>query len=162
MWVIILLEGIITSSIFLVGFLTELCLYSNHLNTGLVWYSNGQKVVRFANGLVFEWHLNTRQKSPVFKWLGCVITIIMLRNCHSYVLPFEYRTLKSLVFRWIRYSGVRYSDGYCILLSGNLIPTVLIFFSVHVQSFFAMPSNECNLPDPVFYQCLFFSEGSHF
>ena len=37
-------------------------------------------------------------------------------NCHSYVLPFENRTLKSLVFRWIRYSGVRYSNGYCIEL----------------------------------------------
>ena len=42
--------------------------------------------VRFANGLVF-------------KWLGCLITILMLRNCHSYVVPFEYRTLESPVFR---------------------------------------------------------------
>ena len=46
-------------------------------------------------------------------------------NCNSYVLPFEIRTgfqmarpfenrtLKNPVFRWIRYSGVRYSDCYC-------------------------------------------------
>ena len=37
------------------------------------------KVVRFANG-------------PVFEWLGCLISIFILRNCHSYVLPFEIRT----------------------------------------------------------------------
>ena len=30
------------------------------------------KVVRFANGLAFEWHLNTGQKSSVFEWLGGV------------------------------------------------------------------------------------------
>ena len=36
-----------------------------------------------------------------------------LRDYHSYVLPFENRTLKSPVFRWIWYSVVRYSDGYC-------------------------------------------------
>ena len=56
--------------------------YLEHLKTGLV---------RFANG-------------PILKWLGCVITILMLGNCHSYLLPFEYQTLKSLVFRWIQYS----------------------------------------------------------
>ena len=28
------------------------------------------------------------------------------------VQPFEYRTLKCPVFRWMRYSGVRYSNGY--------------------------------------------------
>ena len=71
------------------------------------------KVVRFANGLVFKWHLNTGLNSPAFGWLGCMITIIMLRYCHSYVAPFEIRTLKSPVFRWIRYSVFRwwlYSD----------------------------------------------------
>ena len=69
------------------------------------------KVVWFANGLVFKWNLNTGLKSPLFEWLGCVITILMLRNCHSYVVPFEIRTrfqmvqpfeywtLKSLVLR---------------------------------------------------------------
>ena len=49
---------------------------SNHLNTGLSQVFEWSKVVRFAN-------------SPVFKWLGWVITITMLRNCHSYVVPFE-------------------------------------------------------------------------
>ena len=31
------------------------------------------------------------------------------------VWPFENQTLKSLVFRWIRYLGVQYSDGHNIL-----------------------------------------------
>ena len=55
--------------------------------------------------LVFEWHLNTGQKSLVFKWLGCDYQYYVA-NCHSYVLPFENRILKSPVFRWIQYSGV--------------------------------------------------------
>ena len=50
----------------------------------------------------------------------------MLHSCHSYVVPFEiptgfqmvqpfeYRTLKSQVFRWIRYS-----DGHCIHQAGT-------------------------------------------
>ena len=38
-------------------------------------------------------------------------------NCHSYVLPFENGILKSPVFRWIRYSGFRYIDGYCTVKS---------------------------------------------
>ena len=33
------------------------------------------------------------------------------------VEPFEIQTLKSPVFRWIRFSGVRYLDGYCTLRS---------------------------------------------
>ena len=53
----------------------------------------------FENGPVFKWHLNTGLNRPVFKWLGCVITILMLRNFHSYLLPFENQTLKSPVFR---------------------------------------------------------------
>ena len=47
----------------------------------------------------------------------------MLRNCHSYVLPFEIRTgiqmIQPFEYRTlkVRYSGVRYSDGYCSQLS---------------------------------------------
>ena len=44
-----------------------------------------------------------RLYSPVFEWLGCVITILILKYLKS-----------GPVFRWIRYSGGRYSDGYCI------------------------------------------------
>ena len=63
------------------------------------WVFKWSKAVRFAKGLVFKWHLNTGLNSPVFEWLGCVITIIMLWYSHSYVLPFENLTLKSSVFR---------------------------------------------------------------
>ena len=85
------------------------------------------KVVQFANGPVFKWHLNNRQKSPVIEWQGCQVTIFILKFCHScfvpfeigtvieMVEPFEYRTLKSLILRWIRYYGVRFSNGYCNL-----------------------------------------------
>ena len=88
-------------------------------NTVTIWLSD-------RTSLVFKWSKVVRFANvTVFKWLGCVITILMLRNCHSYVLPFEirtgilivqpfeYRTLKSPVFWWIRFSGVRYSNGYC-------------------------------------------------
>ena len=30
-----------------------------------------------------------RPNSPVFNWLGCVITILMLQYCHNYLVPFE-------------------------------------------------------------------------
>ena len=35
------------------------------------------------------------------------------------VLPFEIWTLKSLVFKCFRYSGVQYSDGYCNCFAGE-------------------------------------------
>ena len=84
--------------------------YSGDLNTVTIWIP----VSEYWTSLVFKWSKVVRfANGPVFKWLGCVIIILMLRNYHSYVLPFEYRTLKSPVFRWILYSGVWYSDGYC-------------------------------------------------
>ena len=64
-------------------------------------------------------HLNTGLNSPVFERLGCVITILKLQFHHFYILPFEilpgfqisfeYRTLKSpifrcWIFRWLQYS----------------------------------------------------------
>ena len=64
---------------------------------------NLQQPSEHQTSLVFKWHLNTGLKSPVIEWLCCVITILMLFNCRSYVIPFEYRT-----HAW-------YSDGYCIL-----------------------------------------------
>ena len=75
----------------------KLCLVLNN-----VFLKNTVTIcVRFANGPVFKWHLNTILNSLVFQWLGWVITIIMLWYCHSYILPFENWTLKSPVFRWI-------------------------------------------------------------
>ena len=62
-------------------------------------------------------HLNT----------GLVSIPFEIRTGIQMVEPFEYRTLKSSVFRWIRYAGVRYSDGYCISGSGHLNNTPLKF-----------------------------------
>ena len=76
-------------------------------STVTIWTSpvfKWSKVVRFANGLVFEWHLNTGQKSPVFKWLGCVITIIMLR-----IAILMYYHLKSGPdFKWFNHLKTRH------------------------------------------------------
>ena len=61
--------------------------YSNHLNTGLVWYSNG----RFVSGCQMVWYSSVVLKTGLeVKWLYHLNT------------------------GWIWYSGVRYSDGYCI------------------------------------------------
>ena len=61
-------------------------LYSNHLKTGLVRYSNVGDLL--SNGPVFEWWSENRTenpvygpKCPVFKWFAQVMW-----------LPFEYRT----------------------------------------------------------------------
>ena len=66
------------------------------------WFIDSYEVP--YKGIIIHYIFNTR----IFEWLGCVITILMLHNCHSYVLPFENRTLKSpvfrcLVFRWLLY-----------------------------------------------------------
>ena len=56
----------------------------------------------FKSSQVFKW-LKVFQftNGPVFELLGCAITILMLRYRHSYLVPFEYWTLKSPVFRWL-------------------------------------------------------------
>ena len=101
--------------------------YSNHLNTGLVWYSNGRfvsgcQMVRYSNG-----GLKTGLKKACLwsKMSGIqmvrqVTWLYHLNTGHPYCL----------VFRWIRYSDVRYSDGYCtqitsqIGFSGDRIPAI--------------------------------------
>ena len=35
--------------------------YSNHLNTGLAWYSNG----RFVSGCQMAWYLNGEYRTPI-------------------------------------------------------------------------------------------------
>ena len=76
---------------------TVLVQYSRHLNTGLVLFSNGSnmsgsQMVRFSNGIdIFDGHFGVCGPKP-----------------------FENQRLKSPVFRWIRYSGVRFSNAYCI------------------------------------------------
>ena len=78
--------------------------YSNHLSSGLVWYSNGWfvsscQVVRYWNG-----GLITGLRKPSGIWMVCqVMWLYHLNTVHPYC-P---------VFIRIHYSGVRYSDGYC-------------------------------------------------
>ena len=45
--------------------------------------------------------------SPIFEWSKCVWLVSGL------VEPFEIKSPKSLVFRWIRCLGIQYLDGYC-------------------------------------------------
>ena len=84
---------------------------------GLPDYSGGSNTehVRISNGQGCSVHGPDHSKTElqngcfslgrfIYKiWLGWVIAITMLRRCHSYVVPFEYRTLKGPVFRWIWY-----------------------------------------------------------
>ena len=53
----------------------------------------------------------------VIAWFVCCQVTNMYRTW--LVGAFEYRTL-SLVIRWIRISGVRYSDHYCIQITASL------------------------------------------
>ena len=89
----------------------SVCLYSNHLNTGL--------------------------QSPVFKWLGCVITILMLHNCPSYLYS-------GPDFKWfnrlnIRHKKVRYSDESGFHVSGIQMVTVVKIY----YYFCRLPSKLC-------------------
>ena len=75
-------------------------------------------------------------KNLVIEWQGCQVTIFIFRFCHSYfvpfeigtdiqmVEPFEYRTLKSLVFRWIRYK-----------VSSFRMVTVISMSLLHLKTF---------------------------
>ena len=72
-------------------------------------------MVRYLNGIWIHnkkiWILNCKLQP-------------MLSNI-VWSLPFEYWIFKSSVFRWIWYSGVWYSDGYCIQI---LTVVIRIFF----------------------------------
>ena len=88
---------------------------SNHLNTGLVWYSNFRfvsscQMVRFQ---MVVWKLDW--KKPVYG-------------------P------KCSVFRWIWYSGVGYSDDYCITKTTDRMWTTDNF---EYQTFLGQKKNFC-------------------
>ena len=79
-------------------------MYSNHLNTGLVWYSNdifvsGCQMVRYSNG-----GLKTGQKNPVYG-PKCPVLKWSAKSCDLTIWIPDTHT--------VRYLGVRYSDGYC-------------------------------------------------
>ena len=93
--------------------------YSNHLNTGLVWYSNG----RFVNSCQMVWYSNgnlkTGLKKPVygpkctiFEWLPSHVTLL-----------FDYQTPSLSGIQINSISGVWYSDGYCIFHFDSLTQT---------------------------------------
>ena len=97
---------------------------SNHLNTRQVWYLNGICVdcqkVRFSNG---------RSENRTEKSLFVVQNVRYLNSPPSHeTLPFEYQ-IPILVFRWILYSGVKYSDGYCIYKI-NFVPKDFVLFCI--------------------------------
>ena len=81
-------------------------MYSNHLNIGLVWYSNGRfvsgsQMVRYSNV-----GLKTRLKKPVYgpkcsgSQMVCQVTwLYHLNTRHPYCLVFM-----SWVFRWSLYN----------------------------------------------------------
>ena len=78
-------------------------IYSNHLNTGLVWYSNG----RFVSGCqMVVWNLDW--KKPVYGQ-KCLVLFQWSTKSHDFTIWIPHT-------RTARYSGVRYSDGYCIIL----------------------------------------------
>ena len=55
------------------------------------------KVVRLANGPVIKCHLNTVPICPVLGCLCCMITILMLQYCYSYLVQFKIRTSYQIV-----------------------------------------------------------------
>ena len=121
--------------------------YSRHLNTRLVWFSNGPNVsgcwtVRFSNGILVSVdpkHLKTGQKCLVFKW--STIILVSVDPNHSktelkcpvfkWCGLFEYQTLKSPVFRLIRYS-----DGYCTDFgcNWNKVINFCVYYAANIHS----------------------------
>ena len=77
---------------------------SNHLNTRLVWYSNGRfvsgcQIFRYSNG-----GLKTRLKNPVYG-PKCPVLESSAKS-RDYHLKSDNHTVRDL--------GVRYSDCYCM------------------------------------------------
>ena len=80
--------------------------YSNHLNTGLVWYSNGRSVL----GCKMVWYSNGGMKTVLKK--ACLWSKMSgIQNVRQVMWLYQLNTRYPycLVFRWIQYS-----DGYCI------------------------------------------------
>ena len=98
------------------GYRSAIITYSNHLNTGLVWYLNGRFVSGcqtnlLSNSLVFEWGSENRTKKTLFMVQNVRYSNGLLSQM---TLPFEYRTPQlsgiqvnpvfgCLVFRWLLY-----------------------------------------------------------
>ena len=97
--------------------------YRNHLSTRLVWYSNGRFVsscymVQYSNG-----GLKTGPKMSVLQSKMPGFPHFQMVCLVTWQVPSENQTFKSPVSRWIWYSGVRYSDGYCMyMLNLNIWP----------------------------------------
>ena len=81
-------------------------MYSNRLNTKLVWYLNG----RFVSGCQMVQYSNGGLKSGLKK--ACLGP----KMSFHVTLPFGYRTPYCLVFRRIWYSSVECSDVYIHLI----------------------------------------------
>ena len=85
--------------------------YSNHLNTGLVWYLN----CKFVPGCQMVWYSNCGLKIGLKKacFWSKMSSIWMVRQV-TWFYHLNTGHPHCLVFRWIWYSDVWYSDGYCI------------------------------------------------
>ena len=102
--------------------MTILLKYSNDPNTRLVWYSNGLKVsdcqmIGISNGRHNPFEITTK------------LSGFWMVKLHSYLLLailFEIQTKIHVRMLNVRYSGVRYLDGYCIN-SKLLIPPCWLF-----------------------------------
>ena len=79
----------------------QICKYSNHLNTGLVWYSNG----RFVSGFQIVWYSNGGLKTgPKMYILWSKMSGFQMVCLVTWQVPSEHQTFKSglsmnLVFR---------------------------------------------------------------
>ena len=104
--------------------------YSNHLNTWQVWYLNGRivsgcQIVQYSNG-----GLKTGLKKGCLasKMSGIQMVCQVMWLCHLNTgHPY------CPVFRWIWYSGVRYSDGYCTLQVKRICYIFLYFGLLNKQ-----------------------------
>ena len=86
-----------TGSDFKTGRICNL-IYSDHLSTKRVWYSNG----RFVSGCQMVWYVNGGLKTS-------------LRKACLWFNPFKsLQTHLNTDTNTVQYSGVRYLDGYCI------------------------------------------------
>ena len=95
--------------------------YSNHMNTGLVrfWMVQMCPVHKWSGFRMVHHYFDICGPKP-FENLTKISGFQMVDHYFDVCVlfgPFEYQTLKSPVFRWIPYLGVRYSDVYCSWVS---------------------------------------------